>query len=248
VLDVAIHAATMDDVVALCREAIHRRERLVIGVVNAAKLVKMRGDSLLRDSVLNADLVVADGLAVVWASRLLGEPLPERVAGIDLFVELLHLADREGRSVYLLGAKPEVLRAVEARIRDELPGARIAGSRDGYFTAEESEQVAGEIEAAAPDLLFVGISTPKKEIFLGRFAERMNVPVYHGVGGSFDVLAGRTRRAPEWIQRWGLEWLYRLVQEPRRMWKRYLVTNTLFIALVARQWVRRFRTARYSTR
>jgi N-acetylglucosaminyldiphosphoundecaprenol N-acetyl-beta-D-mannosaminyltransferase len=237
-LDVSIHAASMEECITVCEDAIHTRQHLTIGVVNAAKLVKMRGDRLLRDSVLSADLVVADGMAVVWASRFLGQNLPGRVTGIDLFEQLLRLADRKGLSIYLLGAKAEVLDALAARVRADLPGLRIAGQRDGYFSEAEAEQVAAEISAAKPDMLFVGISTPKKEIFLETWGSKLDVAVCHGVGGSFDVLAGKTRRAPGFLQELGLEWFWRLLQEPRRMWKRYLVTNTKFITLVLREWSR----------
>jgi N-acetylglucosaminyldiphosphoundecaprenol N-acetyl-beta-D-mannosaminyltransferase len=235
VLGVRIHAATMADAVSVCDEAIERDEPILIGVVNAAKLVGMRQDAVLRRSVEEADLVVADGMAVVWASRLLGSPLPERVAGIELFEALLGLAKQRQLSVYLLGARPEVLEQLRKRLEEIYPGAQIVGSRDGYFREEEAEEVARSIAAARPDLLFVGMPSPRKEIFLERFGTQMGARVSHGVGGSFDVLAGHTRRAPESWQRLGLEWLFRLLQEPRRMWRRYLVTNMIFIALVVKE-------------
>jgi N-acetylglucosaminyldiphosphoundecaprenol N-acetyl-beta-D-mannosaminyltransferase len=245
VLDVSIHAVSMEQCVALCDDAIASRERLTIGVVNAAKMMKMRSDRLLRDSVVGADLIVADGMAVVWASRILGQRLPERVTGIDLFEELLSLADRKNLSVYLLGAAAEVLEELVRRVRSRFPGVRIAGYRDGYFSDVEAEQVAFDISAAKPDMLFVGITTPKKELFLEAWGPKLDVTICHGVGGSFDVMAGKTSRAPVLWQRLGIEWLWRVVQEPTRMWKRYLVTNGQFIALVAREWIRtRFWNAR----
>jgi N-acetylglucosaminyldiphosphoundecaprenol N-acetyl-beta-D-mannosaminyltransferase len=238
VLGVSIHAVSMDQCIAICEEAIVSRRQITIGVVNAAKLVKMRSDQLLRDSVTGADLIVADGMAVIWASRVLGQPLPGRVTGIDLFEELLVLANLKGLSVYLLGAAPDVLDTLVRKVRNDYPSVKIAGQRDGYFSQDEAEQVAGEISAAKPDVLFVGISTPKKELFLETWGSKLGVSVCHGVGGSFDVMAGKTRRAPEFLQRYGLEWLWRVWEEPRRMWRRYLVTNTQFIALVAREWGR----------
>jgi N-acetylglucosaminyldiphosphoundecaprenol N-acetyl-beta-D-mannosaminyltransferase len=238
VLGVAVHAVTLPQVIGLCEAAVRERRPLMIGVVNAAKLVKMRGDALLRKSVVESDLVLADGMGVVWASRLLGAPLPERVPGIDLFEELLRSADRNRFSVYLLGATHEVVEAVASRIRERHPRARIAGLHDGYFSDDEAEKVAREIASARPDLLFVAMSTPKKELFLEHWASKLDVPVCHGVGGSFDVFAGYTRRAPLAWQRVGLEWLYRLLQEPGRMWKRYLTTNSQFAWWVAREWWR----------
>ncbi len=237
-LGVPVDAMTMSDVIERCKNAIRERRRLLIGVVNAAKLVGMRKEAVLRDSVLQADVVLADGMSVVWASRLLRRPLPERVAGIDLLEQLLELSAREGHSVFFVGATSEVLDQMAQRIRDRWPGLRIAGMHDGYFSDTQSESVAERIARSNPDILFVGITSPKKEVFLARYGERMNVPVCHGVGGSFDIVAGRTRRAPLVWQKYGMEWFYRVCQEPRRMWKRYLVTNTVFIALLIREMCR----------
>ncbi len=229
---------TLPEAVARCRSALANGTKMLVGVVNAAKVVNLRSDPLLRDSLLDCDLLVADGQSVVWASRVLRRPLPERVAGIDLFEALLDLADHEGRSVYLLGARAVVLDALVEVVHRRWPGVVVAGHRDGYFGEGESADVAAGIRAARPDMLFLGITSPKKEIFLSRHGESLGVPVLHGVGGSFDVLAGVTRRAPERWQRLGLEWAYRLLQEPRRLWRRYLRTNTAFVALVMRDLVR----------
>jgi N-acetylglucosaminyldiphosphoundecaprenol N-acetyl-beta-D-mannosaminyltransferase len=208
---------------------------VLIGVVNAAKIVKLRHDAELRNAILDCDMLLADGQSVVWAGRMLGHRLPERIAGIDLFEELLGLAHRQQRSIYLLGAKPEILAALERQIERRWPNARIVGSRNGYFTDEEAPAIADSIRDARPDMLFLGMPSPKKEIFLRRFHTHLQVPVLHGVGGSFDVLAGLTRRAPRLWQRLGLEWAYRLAQEPGRLWKRYLTTNTAFITLTLRE-------------
>ncbi len=230
---VPIHAATMSQVLDLCRQAIISRRRLMIGVVNAAKIVNMRRDALLRESVCGSDLILADGMAVVWAARLLGERLPERVAGIDLFENLLKQADQHRFSIYFLGATQEVLNEVLRRVGAAYPKLIVAGSRNGYFGEAESCTVADNIRRARPDMLFVAMSPPQKELFLARWGPYMDVPVCHGVGGSFDVMAGKVDRAPRIWQRCGLEWLYRVLQEPGRMWKRYLTTNTCFLLLVA---------------
>jgi N-acetylglucosaminyldiphosphoundecaprenol N-acetyl-beta-D-mannosaminyltransferase len=157
--------------------------------------------------------------------------LPERVAGIDIMVELLKAADKKHWRVYFLGARPEVLSRLVENVKKDFPGVQIAGYRDGYFTEAQEEDVATTIMNSNADILFVGISPPKKEIVLGRWSQYTNVPVCHGVGGSFDVLAGVTKRAPLWMQKCGLEWFYRVVQEPGRMWKRYLTTNVVFVGL-----------------
>jgi len=126
-----------------------------------------------------------------------------------------------------------------AQIEKDLPGSAIVGRHHGYFKREDAAGIAEEIRALRPDILLVGMSSPRKEQFLARWSDHMNVPVCHGVGGSFDVLAGKVKRAPLFLQQLGLEWLYRVLQEPRRMWKRYLVTNTLFCAMVFAEAIRR---------
>lgn len=230
-----VDSLRMDQVISRCADAILTRQPLLLGVLNAAKIVNLRRDRALQNALLECDLLLADGQSIVWASRLLGRPLPERVAGIDVFEQLLMLAHREAHSVYLLGARPEVLQALERRIGERWPGLKIAGRRDGYFSDAESGKVATDIAVSGADMLFLGMGSPKKEIFLGRFGASLKVPVLHGVGGSFDVMAGITRRAPRLWQRMGLEWAYRLLQEPRRMWRRYLVTNSAFVALMFRE-------------
>lgn len=228
---------TLEEAVDLADDAVITRTRLLVGVLNAAKVVKVARDRVLRESLLEADVLLADGQSLVWASRLLRHPLPERVAGIDLFEALLELADKHGLRVYLLGARPQVLARVERTIAHRWPHAVIAGSRDGYFAEEESAAVAAEIVAARADLLFIAMTTPQKEVFLGRYGDLLGVPVMHGVGGSFDVLAGITRRAPRLWQRLGLEWAYRLLQEPGRLWRRYLTTNLAFVGMSAAELV-----------
>lgn len=224
----AVDAVTMGEVLALCEQRLADRQLLQIGVVNAAKMVKLRKDPLLRDSLLTCDLMVADGQSVVLASRILRRPLPERVAGIDLFEQLLVLAERTDRSVFLLGAKPQVLATLQQRLLERFPRLRIAGARDGYYSQSQSAEVAEQVRASGADMLFLGMTSPKKEIFLGSYGEQMGVPIMHGVGGSFDVFAGLTKRAPQRWQRLGAEWLFRLLQEPGRLWKRYLTTNSAF--------------------
>lgn len=233
-----LDALRMDEAVRRCLDAVSSGEMLEVGVVNAAKLVKMRKDGELRAAVLGCDLIVADGQSVVWASRLLRRPLPERVAGIDLFTRLLAEAERAGLSVYLLGARPEVLEDTCAQIARQFPQLRIAGSQHGYFSDAEAPEVADRIAASGADLLFLGMTSPKKEIFVAQYGRRTGARVVHGVGGSFDVLAGVVKRAPVAWQRAGMEWLFRALQEPRRLGRRYLSTNLVFLGMVARELVR----------
>jgi N-acetylglucosaminyldiphosphoundecaprenol N-acetyl-beta-D-mannosaminyltransferase len=201
--------------------------------INTAKLVGLRGDVRLRQFVQRCDLVNADGQGVIWASRLLGDPLPERVAGIDLMDELLALAERKGYRVYILGARDEVLERAVGRIRARYPDLELAGWRDGYFSRQEEAEVCAAIRASRPHIVFVAMSTPRKEYFLGERGPELGAGFAMGVGGAVDVIAGRTRRAPVTWQRLGLEWLFRLLQEPRRMLRRYAVTNTRFAWMIA---------------
>lgn len=229
---------TMDETVQRCLEAVREGRQLEIGVVNAAKLVNMRRDPRLAQAVSGCDVVLADGQAVVWAGRILRAPLPERVAGIDLFLRLLAEAESAGMSVYFLGATQDVLEQMLRRVADRFPGLKVAGSRNGYFEDAEQEAVAGEIARSGAQMLFLGMTSPKKEIFTAAYGARTGARVVHGVGGSFDILAGVTRRAPESWQRRGLEWLYRALQEPRRLGRRYLTTNAAFLLMTARELIR----------
>ncbi len=237
---VRVHVASMAQALDVVDEAIARREALQIGVVNAAKVVNMRRMPMLRDDVLASDLILADGIAVVWAGRLLGQRLPERVTGIDLMAGMLERGRSHGYGVYLLGAEEAVSAKVEARIRDLYPGVRIAGRHHGYFRPEDEAALVDAIAATRPDILLVAMTSPKKEKFMARWGERLGIPVCHGVGGSFDVLAGKVERAPASWQRLGLEWAYRLKQEPGRLWRRYLTTNTLFCGMLLGELWRRF--------
>jgi N-acetylglucosaminyldiphosphoundecaprenol N-acetyl-beta-D-mannosaminyltransferase len=238
ILGIPVDPLTMAGAVGACVRAVTGGGYLPVGMLNAAKIVAMRGDGRLARAVAGCGMVLADGQSVVWASRLLGAPLPERVAGIDLFTELLAEADRRSFRVYFLGARAGVLDRMLAEVRRRHPRLAVAGARDGYFTAGQEPQIAGQIRASGAQLLFLGMTSPKKELFISRWGPATGANVVHGVGGSFDVLAGVTQRAPRWCQDAGLEWLYRARQEPRRLGRRYAATNTAFLALVARELLR----------
>ncbi len=232
---VPIRSVTMNQVVECVHASSLSRRSMNIGVVNAAKIVNMRKDPELSEAVLSSDDIYADGMSVVWASRILGHPLPERIAGIDLMHEIMALASANKLRVFCLGAKQEILDKVIAEFTGLYPGAVIAGSHHGYFNEDGEALVADKIREANADILFVAITSPKKERFMAKWSAHMRVPVVHGVGGSFDVVAGLVERAPESWQRLGLEWLYRVKQEPRRLWKRYFVTNSVFIGMIVKQ-------------
>jgi N-acetylglucosaminyldiphosphoundecaprenol N-acetyl-beta-D-mannosaminyltransferase len=225
----------MEATLRRCEELIEAGEPVQHVVVNVAKVVALRDDPRLREVVESCALVNVDGQPLVWASRLLGDPLPERVAGIDLMFRLLERAEERGYRIFVLGARQEVLETAIARIRARHPRLEIAGYHHGYFTEEETEHVQELIRAAAPHILFVAMSSPRKEYWLAEHAAALGVPFSMGVGGSIDVVAGTTRRAPAWMQRAGLEWFFRFAQEPLRLGPRYLKTNTRFALLLARE-------------
>jgi N-acetylglucosaminyldiphosphoundecaprenol N-acetyl-beta-D-mannosaminyltransferase len=241
---VPINPLTMEEVLSLADDAIVQQRRLLICVVNAAKLVYMRRDEELRKAVLAADLVLPDGMSVVWAAKLLGQRVPERVTGIDLMFRLFERGDERGYRVYCLGGTEEVMDLVRTRVEIDYPNVTIVGTHHGYYAEEDEPRIVADIVAAKPDILFVGMSMPKKELFLARWFDEFGVPVCHGVGGAFDILAGKVKRAPGPLQRFGMEWSYRLLQEPRRMWRRYLVTNVVFCFMLLAELVGRTKPLR----
>jgi N-acetylglucosaminyldiphosphoundecaprenol N-acetyl-beta-D-mannosaminyltransferase len=230
-----MHPWTMGETLAEIERALADGRFTQHTVVNVAKIVNAQRDPELAAAIAGADIVNIDGMGVVWAARLLGDHVPERVAGIDLFEALLGIAERGGHPVYFLGATTEVLARTIAVVRERHPDLTVAGSHHGYF-GDAEDAVVASIAASRAHLLFVAMSSPQKERFIDRWGKHLGVRFVMGVGGSFDVIAGKVRRAPEWMQRAGLEWAFRVVQEPRRMWRRYLTTNARFAWMVVRDW------------
>jgi N-acetylglucosaminyldiphosphoundecaprenol N-acetyl-beta-D-mannosaminyltransferase len=242
-LGVAFDRVAMDGAVEACLAWCRGpRAPHTVVTVNASHVCMIRRDPELRDACRAGDLVLADGMPLVWTSRGTGAALPDRVSGCDLMARLLAEAGRHALRVYFLGARRDVVAALAEKAARDHPGLVVAGFRDGYFGEAEHPALVEEIRALRPDLLFVGMPSPFKETWCERHRERLGVPVIMGVGGSFDVLAGRVRRAPRWMQRSGLEWSWRLLMEPRKMWRRYLTTNSEFLWLAAREILARRRT------
>lgn len=235
-LDVEMHPWTMEQTVAEIDRRLDADEFTQHVVVNVAKLVNMRDVPALRDAVTGCDIINIDGMGVVWGARLLGYDVPERVAGIDLFFRLLELSIARHESVFLLGARESVVAEAAANLQRHYPNLDIAGFHHGYFWDDE-ESVVEIIRNSGASMLFVAITSPKKEQFIHRWKSQLGVSFAMGVGGTFDIVAGKTHRAPKWMQDWGLEWLYRVIQEPGRMWKRYLITNSKFAGLLAKSFV-----------
>jgi N-acetylglucosaminyldiphosphoundecaprenol N-acetyl-beta-D-mannosaminyltransferase len=234
-LSIPVAAVTMQQTVQLVDNCIRNNDHIQHAVINAGKVVAMQKDKKLYDSVVNCDVINADGQSIVWAARFLGKHLPERVAGIDLMENLMALAHQKGYKCFFFGAKEEVVRRVTAMYASTYSPEIIAGYRNGYYTQDEEESIARQIGESGANILFVAISSPKKEIFVDTHKDILNkVNFTMGVGGSFDVVGGITKRAPRWMQKTGLEWSFRFIQEPGRMWRRYLIGNCQFIKLVVK--------------
>ena len=244
VVNCGIDALTFAETLADVERLIEARRPAQHCVVNASKAVQMEKDPRLKEIISSCDLVNADGQSIVWASRILRRPVPERVTGIDLFEALLGLAAERGYGVYFLGATSEILEATVARARGEHPTLRICGWHDGYWDAAAEDELVARVRVSRPDILFVALPSPLKEYWLSERLDKLDVPFSMGVGGSFDVYAGKTKRAPLWMQNAGLEWCYRFWQEPLRMWQRYLLGNLTFLCMVAKcRWRDRGRAA-----
>ena len=236
ILNTNIDNLSMKESLELIEKSIQSNKQIHHVVVNAGKIVMMQKDLQLQQSVNESDLINADGQAVVWASKVLGKPLKERVAGIDLMRNLVQLAHKRNYKIFFLGAREEVVKKVVDIYSGEYSANLIAGYRNGYFKKEEELLIAQEITKSEANMLFVAISSPTKENFLFEnktILEKVNFVM--GVGGSFDVVAGKVKRAPLWMQKAGLEWFYRFLQEPKRMWKRYLIGNSKFLLLVLKE-------------
>lgn len=231
-----LDAATVEDTVESIATRIDQNIFTQHVVVNVAKLVNMQDNQALSTSIKSCDIINIDGMGVVYAARLFRHKVPERVTGIDLFLRLLEMSVDRDFPVFLLGAKEDVLNEACAQLENRYPGLNIAGRHHGYFW-EKEEEVVKTIQASGARMLFVGISSPKKENFINRWRDQLGVDFVMGVGGSFDVVSGRIKRAPILVQTLGFEWLFRLAQEPRRLYKRYLLTNFRFSIMLLQEFL-----------
>jgi N-acetylglucosaminyldiphosphoundecaprenol N-acetyl-beta-D-mannosaminyltransferase len=226
---------TVDEIIRRIRE---NRKPMQHCVVNTYKFLLMQRMPELRDIVHRCDFINADGQSAVWALHLLGRTIKERVTGIDLMDKLVARAAQENLSVYFFGSRPPVVAHVAKHYQQQHPSLRVAGYQHGYYRREGDEQrFTDAIRDAKPDILFVALDSPRKEFFLAKHLTEMQVPFSMGVGGSFDVIAGHIPRAPLWMQRNGLEWLWRLQQEPRRMFPRYFKSHTTFAWLLLKAYL-----------
>lgn len=231
IMNTYVNVVSMDETIRRVEKIIEKGKPTQHVVINASKVNLMEDDPELRRIVNSCPLINADGASIVWAAKKLGVPLKERVTGCDLFQELVKVASEKGYKIYLFGAKEEVVTKVKAIYEEQYPGIQIVGYRNGYFTEADEPEIVKNMAESGADMMFVAFSSPKKEYWVNKYLEQLNIPFVMGVGGSFDIVAGVTERAPKWFQAHGLKWLYRFIQEPRRMWKRYIIGNAKFVGL-----------------
>ena len=234
IFDTYVDALSMDETIERVEEIIKKGIPTQHVVINALKVNLIEKDEKLRRIVNSCPLINADGASILWAAKLFKIPIPERVTGVDLFGNLLKIASQKGYRIYLFGAKEEAVKKACEVIKKQYPDIVIAGYRNGFFEKEDEKKIVSDIAASGADMLFVGFPSPKKEFWINKYLSRLNVPFVMGVGGSIDITAGVTKRAPVWMQRLGFEWFFRFIQEPRRMWKRYIIGNAKFILLTFR--------------
>jgi N-acetylglucosaminyldiphosphoundecaprenol N-acetyl-beta-D-mannosaminyltransferase len=247
-LGVPIDCLTLAETIAAIDQAIQRRQCLQHVCINVAKFVAMRTNRELEHDVLSSDIISADGMGIVWAARFMGVDVPERVPGIDLMEGVIALCAAKGYRPYCLGATEDVLKAASVNMQRRFPGLILAGIQHGYFKAAEEPEIIAAIRNSKADCLFIGMPTPRKEELLARFHDAFGVPFIMGVGGAFDVFAGRVRRAPQLVQKVGLEWFFRTVQEPVRLGPRYLTTNAAFVGIIAKALAARLRSKSTSSK
>lgn len=234
-----IHAFTKVDFLKLIEAAIENNSQIIQSGVNASSIVALNENPELINAYNNADLINIDGISMVWALRLLGYKVPERVACPDLAIEIMKLAEKNNYTLFLFGAKDQSLNSAVLNINNAYPNLRISGARNGYFDTSEEPSIVNLINISNTDILFLGMPSPQKELFVEKYKGQLHVKYILGVGGFFDIISGSIKRAPVWVQKMGMEWFYRFMQEPSRMWRRYLLGNIKFLYFVVREYFKK---------
>ena len=237
---IAIHNLTMQETLLSLRKCLSGPGRHYVVTPNVDHLVRLQQDPEFREVYRRASFVVADGMPLIWASRLLGRPLKERITGSDLVPEVCRIAAEGGHSVYFLGGNPGVAEKAGENLKKMIPPLRVAGSCAPPFGFErdpvKNQEVIRHVQEARPDVLFVALSAPKQEKWVARHIDRLPIKVAFCIGSALDYQAGTARRAPMWMRKGGCEWLWRLFLEPGRLAKRYLVDDTVFFWLFLQEW------------
>jgi len=232
---VRINPVTISEFVEIIEAGIKNNKQIIQSGVNASSIVELEQNRDLLEAYNNCDLINIDGMSLVWALRFFGYKVPSRVACPDLGEKVLRLAELNNYRIFLLGTRKEHLQSAVNNIRHNYPNLEISGFHDGFFKEVEESGIVEMINMSKPNILFLGLPSPQKEFFVEKYKTRLNVNYILGVGGFFDILAGTIKRAPGWMQEIGLEWFYRFLQEPKRLFKRYFVGNIAFLRLVVRE-------------
>lgn len=240
ILGVGISAINMEQALAILDDWIARRDPHYVCVSTVHGVMECQRNEAVRRALNSSGLTTPDGMPLVWISRLQGFRHVRRVYGPDLMLAVCERSVAKGYRHYLYGGRPGVAEALKARLEQRFPGVQIVGLECPPFeplTPEQDHEAVERINAANPDIVWVGMSTPKQDLWAAEHVGRLNAPVIIAVGAAFDFVSGRKRQAPRWMRQSGLEWLFRLIQEPRRLWRRYLIYNPLFVWLLLGQWL-----------
>lgn len=232
ILNTQIDMLNVQETIDLVEQYVLTKTPLHLIGVNADKINELNHNERLKQIVNSCGVINADGASVIYASKFLGTPLPERVAGIDLMIKLIEISEQKKYSIYLLGATQEIIEKTAKVLLQKYPKLNLVGIHNGYFHENDWPDISAELKAKNPDFIFVGITSPLKEYLVEYFQDDGIKGVFMGVGGSFDVISGKIPRAPKWMQKLGFEWLFRMIQEPKRLFKRYLKGNSMFIKAV----------------
>jgi N-acetylglucosaminyldiphosphoundecaprenol N-acetyl-beta-D-mannosaminyltransferase len=230
-----VHRVSMDETLETIDRFISSRKPHHVVTLDSSMCVIAQGDPALLNIVSHAELVTPDSAGVLWACRRLGRPLKERVSGVEIVDRLCSLSPVRGYRLFFFGSAPGVAQAAAERMRSCYPGCQVVGTRDGFFTPDQESEIVEQIKVVYPDIICVALGIPRQEKWIHRFREELHVPVLIGVGGTFDVYSGRVKRAPVWMQRLNLEWLYRLLKNPRKIGKVMMLPKFVLMTLRAQK-------------
>lgn len=242
IFGIKINNLTWDELISLVEEAVEdRTKNKYMLTVNVDHIVKMQNDEEFNYVYKNADYITADGVPIIWASKLLKKPIKEKLSGSDILPTILPLAEKKQYKLFFLGAAEGVAERAANNIRKKYKNIKIVGTYSPSYgfekNEEENKKIIEMIRNANVDILFVGVGAPKQEKWIAKYKDQYNVPLSIGVGATFDFIAGNAKRAPKWMQNAGLEWFWRFIQEPKRLFKRYFIDDMKFISIFIKEYL-----------
>lgn len=239
ICNIGIHNISLNETIDLIDQFITKRQQAIVVTPNVDHIIKLQEDEEFKRIYKNASLVLADGMPLLWAAKFLGTPLKAKISGSDLFTRLCEHSADKGYSIFFLGGRPDSAVKAKERLEKKYPQIKIVGVYSPPYGFEkdgkENSKIVNLIRETNPDILFVGLGAPKQEKWIYQYHKELNVPLSIGIGASFEFVSGMIKRAPVWMQQVGLEWFWRLMMEPKRLWKRYLIHDTKFFWLVLKQ-------------